>query len=189
MTFPAVRLDLRRDEEMGGRMNWYLSHRADRDCLPLADAHYNRQTPGSPQFVPPGRCVVLKHLLGGGVGAFWVSSWPFAEYVKHDWPGAWINSAFRKDCEGKASGMIRSAIAVTRSIWPDVPALGMVTFIDPKHVKPRMIRSRPTWGHSYLEAGFKHVGYTKAGLWAFQMLPADMPAANEPAGTLFAEVA
>jgi hypothetical protein len=52
-----------------------------------------------------------------------------------------------------------------------------VTFIDPVKVKPRMVRGRPTWGHSYLKAGFKHVGYTKGGLWAMQMLPADMPAA------------
>ncbi len=47
---------------------WRLSNRADRDCLPLADRHYNRQKIGSPQFVPPGRCCVLK--AGDPVGAF-----------------------------------------------------------------------------------------------------------------------
>jgi hypothetical protein len=56
----------------------------------------------------------------------------------------------------------------------------MVTFIDPKHVAPRMIRGRPTWGYSYFRAGFKHVGYTKGGLWAFQMLVQDMPPAEVP---------
>lgn len=37
---------------------WALSHRADARALPIADRHYNRQKIGSPQFVPPGRCVV-----------------------------------------------------------------------------------------------------------------------------------
>ncbi len=126
--------------------------------------------------MPPGRCMVLKHMEGDVCTALWGTSWPFPEYVKHAWPGAWVNSVFRKECDGQASDFIREAVALTRSHWQeDEPALGMVTFIDPLHVKPRMIRGRPTWGHSYLQAGFKHVGYTKAGLWAFQILPADMP--------------
>jgi len=40
-------------------MYWTLSHRFDRRALPLADRHYNRQKPGTSQFVPPGRCIVL----------------------------------------------------------------------------------------------------------------------------------
>lgn len=156
---------------------WRLSDRADREALPLADAHYNRQKPGTPQFVPPGRCLVF---LTPDAKALWVSSWP--EFVHHEWPGAWINSCFRKEGEGEASEYIRAAVSVSRYYWPEVPNLGMVTFIDPKHVQPRMIRGRPTWGHSYLKAGFKHVGYTKGGLWAFQMLEADMPKAHPPLG-------
>lgn len=159
------------------QMLWKLSHRADGEALPIADRHYNRQKPGTPQFVPPGRCFVLL-----AAGALWVTSWPFAEYVKHDWPGAWINSCFRKECAGKASEYIRQAIAATRWNWPDIPASGMVTFIDPAEVEPRKIRGRPTWGHSYFEAGFKHVGYTKAGLWTFQMLADDMPEPLAPIG-------
>ena len=109
-------------------MIWSLSDRADPDCLPLADRHYNRQTPGSPQFVPPGRCLVLK-----APEAVWVTSWPFAEYVKHAWAGAMVNSLFRKEGDGLASDYIRDACAVTRAHWPDLPALGMVTFVDPLH--------------------------------------------------------
>ena len=159
-------------------MFWRLSHRADPLALPLADRHYNRQKPGTPQFVPPGRCMVLIH--GNPVTAVWVSSWPFAEYVKHQWAGAWVNSMFRKEGPGIASAMIREAVAATRWKWPDVPILGMVTFIDPKHVAPIMVRGRPTWGRSYLEAGFYHVGYTKGGLWAFQMHPDAMPSPVPP---------
>ncbi len=42
-----------------------------------------------------------------------------------------------------------------------------------------MRRGQPIYGYSYLKAGFKHVGFTKGGLWAWQMLPADMPAPRQ----------
>lgn len=151
---------------------WRMSHRADPFAVALADRHYNRQKPGTPQFVPPGRCVVLT----AEAGAVWTTSWPFAQYVKHSWAGAWVNSIFRKECDGLAHEFIRAAVAVTRSLWPNVPELGMVTFIDPRKVKPIMRRGIEVWGYSYLCAGFKPVGETKGWLLAFQLLPADMPA-------------
>lgn len=149
---------------------WRLSDRADAEVLPMADRHYNRQKVGSPQFVPPGRCVVLK-----AEGALWVTSWPFAEFVRHAWPGAWINSLFRNESRLCASDLIRAAVAATRSVW-EPPALGMVTFVDPKHVKPTMRRGQVIYGYCYLKAGFRHVGFTKGGLWAWQLLPVEMPA-------------
>ncbi len=136
----------------------------------MADRHYNRQKIGSPQFVPPGRCVVLKQ-----PDAVWVTSWPFAEYTKHAWAGAWVNSMFRREAGALASELIREAVAATRAEWPAIPELGMVTFIDPSEVKPRMIRGRQSWGHCYFEAGFVHVGYTKSGLWTMQLMPERMP--------------
>lgn len=42
------------------QMHWHLSYRTDPLVKPLADRHYNRQNPDSPNFVPPGRCVVLR---------------------------------------------------------------------------------------------------------------------------------
>lgn len=151
---------------------WRASHRADKEVLPLADRHYNRQKIGSPQFVPPGRCVVLKT-----DAAVWVTSWPFAEYVKHEWAGAWVNSIFRRENgEEIASEMIRQAVAITRSIW-EPPPLGIVSFIDPLEVKQRKVRGRLCIGESYFAAGWKHVGYTKAGLWTMQQLPHEMPEA------------
>lgn len=156
-------------------MRWVRADRFDWECLPLADRHYNRQTPGSPQFVPPGRCLVLKF-----VGALWVTSWPFAEYTRHQWAGAFVNSLFRKECPGVASEFIREACAATAAEYPDIPPLGMVTFIDPKEVTERKVRGRVCIAHSYFEAGFVHVGYTKAGLWVMQLTPEKFPAA-EPA--------
>jgi hypothetical protein len=156
-------------------VRWMLSHRADADVLPLADRHYNRQKVGSPQFVPPGRCVVLKAVCGRAV---WTTSWPYAQYVRHEWRGAWVNSLFRNEGAGLSSELILEAIAATLSIWHEAPELGVVTFVDADKTR----RKRDP-GRCYRKAGFRHVGFTKGGLWAFQMLPHEMP---KPQQTLLA---
>ena len=153
-------------------MRWTKSHRADPRARVLADRHYNRQKVGSPQFVPPGRCCVL---LEENQRAFWVTSYPFAEYVKHAWAGAWVCSAFRSEDAGQSIELVRQAVAATRAHFGEPPSLGMVTFIDPSKVEPVMVRGLPTWGYIWRKAGFRYVGKTKAGLLVFQLLPNDMP--------------
>lgn len=155
-------------------MTWELSHRADKEALPLADRHYNRQKPGSPQFVPPGRCIVL---LSRTRDALWVSSWPFAEYVKHEWAGAWICTMFRNESPILSSTLIREAVAATRAIWGQPPTLGMVSFVDADKV-----RHKRDPGRCYLKAGWKRCGQTKGGLVALQLLPEQFPD-PEPAFT------
>lgn len=155
-------------------MPWRLSHRADQEARVIADRHYNRQKIGSPQFVPPGRCLVLK-AEPEAAPAFWVTSWPFAEYVKHAWAGAWVCSAFRNEGPMLSSVLITSAVAATRWRWPEIPDLGMITFVDERKVK-----AKRDPGYCYLRSGFKAVGHTKGGLVALQLLPADMPEAAAP---------
>jgi len=152
---------------------WCASHRADPAARALADRHYNRQKIGTPQFVPPGSCLVLLTNCGR---AFWITSFPFAQYVKHEWAGAWVCSAFRSEGAGRASDLIRQAVAATRAHYGDPPALGMVTFIDRRKVQPIKVRGWPTWGWTYRKAGFVHVGDTKGGMMAMQLLLEDMPA-------------
>ena len=153
---------------------WALSNRADPRALPLADRHYNRQKPGTPQFVPPGRCLVL---LTADAGALWVTSWPFPEWVKHRWPGAWVNSCFRRESGPRASDLITEAVAVTRWFYGEAPTLGMVTFIDPNKV-----RNKRDFGRCYLRAGFERDGETEGGLIAIRMRPERMPEAMAPLG-------
>jgi len=148
-------------------MNWVLSHRADPEVVPLADRHYNRQKIGSPQFAPPGRCLVLKTR---NVDAFWITSWPFAQYVKHAWGGAWICSAFRNESMYLSSDLIREAVQATRARYPETPELGMITFVDGKKT-----RQKRDPGRCYLKAGFERCGMTKGGLYALQLLPENMP--------------
>ena len=138
----------------------------------LADRHYNRQHPGTPQFVPPGRCLVLKLQP---CTAVWVTSWPYAQYVKHAWAGAWVNSLFRREAGPLASDLIREAVSATRWYWPEVPELGMITFVDADKV-----HHKRDPGRCYLKAGFKHVGYAKDGKMCFQLRPDMMPVPIPP---------
>lgn len=158
-------------------MIWQKSNRADPRARELADRHYNRQKPGTPQVVPPGRCCVFYAETSTGK-AFWITSYPYAQYVKHQWAGAWICSAFRNEGAGIASEMIRQAVAATRAELGEPPPLGMITFVDTKKVKPTMVHGKRTWGRTYQLAGFRSVGITKGGLLALQLLPEDMPPAE-----------
>ena len=148
---------------------WRRSDRFDPAALPLADRHYNRRKIGSPQFVPPGRCLVL---LTADRSALWVTSWPFAEYVRHAWPGAWVNSLFRNEGGYLSSDLIRWAVAHTRAEWPDAPSPGIVSFVD-----ARKTRRKRDPGRCYRRAGWSHAGFTAGGLYAFQQLPEQMPGA------------
>jgi hypothetical protein len=122
--------------------------------------------------VPPGRCVVLRAVQAD---ALWVTSWP--RFAQHAWRGAWINSLFRNESVTLSSSLIRQAVAVTRALWPAVPPLGMVTFVD-----PRCVRSRNP-GYCYRCAGFRRVGSTRSrGLVVLQLLPAAMPPPLLPNG-------
>jgi hypothetical protein len=159
-------------------MEWWLSHRADKRALPIADRHYNRQKPGTPQFVPPGRCLVL---LTASADALWVTSWPYARFVRHAWAGAWVCSCFRNESGILSSDLISQAVAATRWRWPDVPSLGMVTFVD-----PRQVRRKRDWGRCYRRAGFVHVGETAGGLIALRLCLADMPPPAPPNGAQLA---
>jgi len=156
-------------------VDWLLSYRADPEARVLADRHYSRQNPDSPQFVPPGRCLVLK--IPGA--AFWVTSYPFARYVKHEWAGAMTCSAFRNERPDlyRSSDLIRQALACTRWNWPDLPALGMITFVDQGKVR----RKRDP-GRCFIRAGFENVGKSKGGLIALQILPDGFPAPAPPIG-------
>lgn len=164
-------------------MRWMCSHRAHTKARLIADRHYSRQKPGTPQFVPPGSCVVF--LATTGI-AYWVTSWPLAEYTHHAWAGAWICSAFRNEGAGLSSELIREAVAATRWRYPEIPDLGMVTFVDPSKVRRKRDPGRcfrkagfvpaicPV--HSEMEPECAACHYrTKSGLLVLQLMPDRMP--------------
>ena len=166
-------------------MHWRLSHRACPRGVRIADRHYNRQKPGTKQFVPPGRCVVL--VLPEPYSGLWVSSYPFARYVKHQWAGAWVCSCFRNESSLLASELNTQALAATRAIWgapPEIPSVvgpvGMVSFIDREQVKPTIVRGVEVYGWTWLKAGWEVIGETKGGLLALGIRSDRIPEACPP---------
>ncbi len=163
-------------------MRWIESWKADPVARVVADRHYNRHKVGSPQFVPPGRAIVLRTECGR---AFWISSNPFAQYVRHQWAGAWICTAFRNEGAGLSSELITEAVAATRWLAERTkswlgglpPEHGFISFVD-----ARKVRAKQHPGYCYLRAGWTLLEErTKEdGLLAFQLLPKDMPEPARP---------
>lgn len=146
-------------------MYWRRSHRFDARALPLADAHYNRQTVGSPQFVPPGSPLVL---LLPDAKALWVTV--RQKYAQHAWAGAWVCSCFRNESPILSSDLIREAVSLTRGEFGSPPLLGIITFVNAAKV-----RHKRDPGRCFIKAGWKRIGFTQGGLVVLQQLPADMP--------------
>lgn len=146
---------------------WVLTNHFDPTVAALADRHYSRKKPGTRQFTPPGRKLVLVSACGR---AGWVTSWPRPEFVRHAWPTAWLCSFFRNEGAGLSSALIREAVAASRWKWAEVPEIGMITFIN-----TRKIRRKRDPGRCFRRAGFTPAGETKSGLPVLQLQPADMP--------------
>lgn len=183
------------------RMKWKVSHRCDPAGRALADRHYSRQSIGAKNFVQPGKTFVLVHEADylEGADAVWVTTWPFAEYVRHAWagphptdltraiptrlkkdgsffcdtetPGTWNNALFRNESKILSSDLILQAVAATLAHWGPAPSMGMVTMVWSDKV-----RSKRDIGRAYLAAGFTHVGQTAAhDKDVFLLSPENMP--------------
>lgn len=168
----------RADAGRGATMQWRRATRATPVANRIAKRHYTCQSPESGQFVPPGRDVTLLTLAGDAV---WVTSWPYPQFVKHAWAGAWVCSIFRNEGPALSSDLIRQAVAATRWEWPDVPALGIVTFVDAGKV-----RHKRDPGRCFVKAGWRRLKQrTRGGLVVLQQLPAEMPDPAPAIGVTF----
>jgi hypothetical protein len=153
---------------------WERSNRFDPRSVRLADRHYSRQKPGTPQFVRAGYNIVL---ITPDEAALWVTV--YQPFVDHRWDGAWECSLFRNENREKylASDLIREALAATRAIWGDPPKQGLITTVNADKVKKKRDP-----GRCFIRAGFKLVGETTNGLLVFQIEPVDFPPAEAPIG-------
>lgn len=136
-------------------MFWKLVGRSDIRACWLADRHYSRQKPGSPQFCPPGNSLVLIALNDD---ALWVSHRPDPKAglarPRFDGFEYWDNPFFRNESSTRASDMIREALAITLFFWHEIPRDGFHSFVDPRYVKPVMQHGQPVYGWCFQKAGF-----------------------------------
>jgi hypothetical protein len=156
-------------------MRWRLSRRFDQEARKIADRHYSRQKPGTPDFVGNVKPLVLLAPIAGPALALWVTAWQ--AYVCHEWTDAWQCVLFRNEGAGLSSELIAEAVAATRWCWGGMPANGFVTFVDRSKTRPKRDP-----GYCYRMAGWRDVGRTKGGLVVLRLSPNDMPDPSPPHG-------
>lgn len=122
----------------------------DAECAALADRHYSRRKHGSPQFMPPGRTLVLRDSAGACVFA-WV--WQRPEF-RDDHQLGYNCSIFRNESPRLSSEIILEAEQLAFAEW----GLHRVfTYVD-----SRRIRSTNP-GCCFKAAGWELVGRTASG--------------------------
>ena len=123
---------------------WQVRNHFDHAAVALADRHYSRRTPGSPQMAPPGRKLVL---VTADEQAVWCTHWPFA-HLALDGLDAWRCSIFRNESDRRSSELITEAMELTARLWTDRPKDGWVTWVD----KTKIASAHP--GYCFKQAGW-----------------------------------
>ena len=133
---------------------WIRIKDGDPTGLELYRRHYSAR-PGrrrQAQFVGPGRSVVL---VTPAASALFV--WRRFEFDRAGQTG--VNAAvFRNEGDEMASDLIRAAELEARGVWPDER---LYTYIDPRYVRPTMVRGYPVFGWCFYKAGWTFAGVTK----------------------------
>jgi hypothetical protein len=158
-------------------MRWGVSDRFDPPAVALADRHYSRVRPGTPQFMPSGRALVF---VTEDARAVWGSSYQVSyDGIAYAWYSgqfdAWVCSIFRNEGPHLSSELVREAVAATRHAWGDPPRDGFLTFVDAGKVRPKRDP-----GRCFIRAGFERAGTTKGGLVILR-LPVERMPDPEPA--------
>lgn len=133
-------------------MRWQRVTKFDPRAAALADRHYSRRTPGSPQFMPPGRTLVFLTVDGRAV---WGTHWPQA-HLSLDGLDAWRCSIFRNEGPHLSSDLIREAMELTAEAWSTRPRDGWLTFVRTDRVRsvnPGMCFKAAGW---QLDRGWTH---------------------------------
>ena len=104
---------------------WRRTTKFDPRAAALADRHYSRRTVGSPQFMPPGRTLVLVTEAGDAV---WGTHWPDPALTL-DGLDAWRCSIFRNEGPHLSSDLIVEAMQRTAETWRERPQDGWLTFV------------------------------------------------------------
>lgn len=139
---------------------WQQIDHTDPRALVMADRHYSRKSPGTPEFIAAGHKVVLMHFASDGTpAALWASHRPAPcanlERPRFDGLDVWDCSVFRIEQKTVlASDLIKEAVAITRGVWPELPSDGFYTTIDPRYVAPIKRHGVNVWGYSYIKAGW-----------------------------------
>lgn len=137
-------------------MIWRRVTKFDLRACALADRHYSRRKPGSPQFMPPGETIVLLTECGRAVFGWWRPD-PTSGIKAMNGLDGWTCTIFRNEGAGLSSDLVLDAesclLSSGRGIGPD----GMLTY-----VWDRKIRSVNP-GYCFKAAGWRAIGRSADG--------------------------
>lgn len=75
---------------------------------------------------------------------------------------------YRREAGDLASVLLRQAMDLSWKRWP---GQRFFSFVDPRKVKPTMVRGHPVWGFCFYKAGWRFAGLTKKGLHILECVP------------------
>jgi len=139
---------------------WLVSHKFDKVGAKLADGHYSRRTPGSPQFMPPGETLVLRRSDDTAIWGWWRPH-PAAGLEAMDGLDGWTCSIFRNTGPSLSSDLVLEAeIILAEADWLGTTAGpcgpdGMLSYIWPKKIRS------PNPGWCFQVAGWTRDRWTK----------------------------
>lgn len=134
---------------------WQPVTKFDRRAVVLADAHYSRRKPGSPQFMPPGQTLVL--LTPDETAVFgWWRPHPDAGITAMNKLDGWTCTIFRNTGPALSSDLIREAereLLARYDCGPD----GLLTYVWDRKV------ASVNPGYCFKVAGWRRIGRSADG--------------------------
>lgn len=131
---------------------WLRTHKFDPRAAALADRHYSRRKPGSPQFMPPGQTIILITPAADAVYGWWRPHPASGIHAMNGLDG-WTCTIFRNESlVYQSSDLIVDAEDAIREAGYSCGPSGLITYVFDKKVKS----TNPGYC-------FKLAGYTLTG--------------------------
>jgi hypothetical protein len=136
---------------------WMEMRDGDPSCRAIFDRHYSRYVYADgrkPKLIlGPGEKMVLMRADGAAL-------FGWRKFIS-DSGETGVNCAiFRNEGDERSSDLILEAEQMARARWPSER---FYTYVDPRKVKPTMVRGLPVFGFCFMKAGWKFCGVTKSG--------------------------
>lgn len=137
---------------------WYQaeSGKFDKIGASMADRHYSRRTPGSPQFMPPGQTIVLIGKDGQSVFG-WHRPHPDSGVKLMSGLDGWTCTIFRNESNELSSEMILDAELAIPRLGYNCGTDGMLTYVW----CDRVLSQNP--GYCFQMAGWTKTGWSADG--------------------------
>lgn len=131
----------------------------------IFDRHYSRHRYADGRkpalFLGPGEKMVLLNREADAV-------FGWRKFISRDAQQGINCAIFRNDGKELASELILRAEDLARARWGDER---FYTYVDPRHVRPTMVRGVPVWGWCFFKASWTFAGVSKSGKIIWEKFP------------------